>query len=187
MLLVAHAPTTTLEDHGEATRLPGGMTPLGLVSLSDELRPEARAALAAFIKAGVRPVIISGDDPETVAALARQAGLGAGAGGGDLRLVSGLDLATMDEAAFAAAAAAGTVFGRITPQQKERLVGVLRARGAYVAMIGDGVNDVLLCWLVKVSVQRLKSSRCTDTLTSQHNDARMRRGASTALYNCDRG
>jgi len=159
VLLVAHAPTATLEDHGDATRLPGGMTPLGLVSLSDELRPEARDALAAFIKAGVRPVIISGDNPETVAALARQAGLGAD--GGDLGLVSGLDLATMDEAAFAAAAAAGTVFGRITPQQKEHLVRVLRARGAYVAMIGDGVNDVLSLKAANLGIAMQSGSQAT--------------------------
>jgi len=159
VLLVAHAPATTLEDHGDATRLPEGMTPLGLVSLSDELRPEARAALAAFVTAGVRPVIISGDDPETVAALARQAGLGAD--GGDLGLVSGLDLATMDEAAFAAAAAAGTVFGRITPQQKERLVRVLRARGAYVAMIGDGVNDVLSLKAANLGIAMQSGSQAT--------------------------
>ncbi len=159
VLLVAHAPTTTLEDHGDATRLPEGMTPLGLVSLSDELRPEAHAALAAFSAAGVRPVIISGDDPETVAALARQAGLGAD--GGDLGLVSGLDLATMDEAAFAAAAAAGTVFGRITPQQKERLVRVFRARGAYVAMIGDGVNDVLSLKAANLGIAMQSGSQAT--------------------------
>jgi len=159
VLLVAHAPTTTLEDHGDATRLPGGMTPLGLVSLSDELRPEARDALAAFITAGVRPVIISGDNPETVAALARQAGLGAD--GSDLGLVSGLDLATMDEAAFAAAAAAGTVFGRITPQQKEHLVRVFRARGAYVAMIGDGVNDVLSLKAANLGIAMQSGSQAT--------------------------
>src|SRR5205823_11558280 len=80
-------------------------------------------------------------NPETVAALARQAGLGAD--GADLRLVSGLDLEAMDEAEFDAAAASGTVFGRITPHQKERLVHALHAQGRYVAMIGDGVNDVL--------------------------------------------
>ncbi len=139
VLLVAHhANPMLLRDTGDDSRLPTGMTALGLVSLRDELRPEAQATLAAFIAAGVRPKIISGDSPETVAALARQAGLGP-----DIRLVSGLELAQMDAAQFAAAAADGTIFGRITPQQKERLVRSLRQQGHYVAMIGDGVNDVL--------------------------------------------
>ena len=93
LLIVHHPDPTLLEDRGDDSRLPTGMTALGMVSLRDELRPEARATLAAFIAAGVRPKIISGDSPETVAALARQAGLGA-----DIRLVSGLDLAEMDAA-----------------------------------------------------------------------------------------
>jgi cation-transporting ATPase E len=138
LLVVHHPDPALLDDQGDASRLPMGMAPLGLVSLRDELRPEAQATLAAFIAAGVQPKIISGDSPATVAALARQAGLGP-----DIRLISGLDLAQMDEAQFAAAAGAGTIFGRITPQQKEQLVRALRQQGHYVAMIGDGVNDVL--------------------------------------------
>ena len=86
----------------------------------------------------MRPKIISGDNPETVAALARQAGLPA-----DIALVSGLEFAEMDDAQFADAAQTATIFGRITPQQKEKLVDTLRQQGNYVAMIGDGVNDVL--------------------------------------------
>jgi cation-transporting ATPase E len=82
--------------------------------------------------------IISGDNPETVAALAKQAGWQ-----GEIQAVSGLDLAKMDEAAFKQAAITATIFGRITPEQKEKLVQALRDQGAYVAMIGDGVNDVL--------------------------------------------
>jgi len=70
--------------------------------------------------------------------LARQAGFP-----GDLRAVSGPELAQMSEAEFAASAAEATVFGRISPQQKEALVDALRSQGEYVAMMGDGVNDVL--------------------------------------------
>jgi cation-transporting ATPase E len=67
------------------------MIHLGLVGLSDELRPEAGATLAAFRAAGVAPKIFSGDNPETVAALARQAGVGS-----DVVHVSGPELAQMD-------------------------------------------------------------------------------------------
>ncbi len=139
VLLVAHQPSvTTIEDKGDASTLPAGMQPLGFISLSDELRPEARETLSQFAALGVELKIISGDNPETVAALAKQAGLGPG-----ITLVSGTDLAQMSEADFAHAAKNTTIFGRITPQQKERLVDSLRAQGHYVAMIGDGVNDVL--------------------------------------------
>lgn len=139
VVLVAYSPTSlALEDHGDQARLPTGLRPLGLVSLSDELRPEAPQTLQAFIASGVQPKIISGDNPETVAALAAQAGLGLG-----IPLVSGLDLEGMDAAQIVATAEKTTVFGRITPLQKQRLVTALRQRGHYVAMIGDGVNDVL--------------------------------------------
>lgn len=137
VLLVAQHSGTELLDEGDDSKLSEGMTPLGLVSLSDELRPEAREALQNFIASGVNPKIISGDNPETVAALAKQAGLK------DVQLVSGLELEKMTDAQFSEAANTATVFGRITPQQKQKLVQSLRAQGHYVAMIGDGVNDVL--------------------------------------------
>jgi cation-transporting P-type ATPase E len=138
LLLAHHSDSSVLRGDGDDVRLPNGLIALGLVSVSDELRPEARETLAAFREAGVLPKIISGDNPVTVAALARQAGLG-----GDIQVVSGQDLAHMDDAQFQAIADSATVFGRITPQQKERLVRALRQSGHYVAMIGDGVNDVL--------------------------------------------
>jgi cation-transporting ATPase E len=139
VLLVAHHPDPALlEERGDDSRLPDGMVPLGLVGLGDELRAEAPATLAAFTAAGVAPKVISGDNPATVAALVRQAGLGA-----EVRLVSGRELEQMSAAAFAQTAEEATIFGRITPQQKEQLVAALRAQGHYVAMIGDGVNDVL--------------------------------------------
>jgi cation-transporting ATPase E len=157
VLLVAHHPNPSrLKDEGDASRLPEGMTPIGLVSLRDELRPEARETLSAFVRSGVRPKIISGDHPQTVASLARQAGLGP-----DIRLVSGPELETMDEAQFAQAAASSTIFGRITPHQKERLVEALRQRGHYVAMIGDGVNDVLSLKKANLGVAMQSGSQAT--------------------------
>ncbi len=138
VLLVLGSDATTLEDRDDDSVLPEAMTPLGLVTLRDQLRPEAKDALASFIAAGVQPRIISGDDPETVTALARQAGLGP-----ELTLLSGPEIDVMDDAELMSAVERTTIFGRITPHQKERLVDALRSNGHYVAMIGDGVNDVL--------------------------------------------
>ncbi len=138
LVAAGHPDATALSGEGDAAQLPVGMRVLGLVVLRDELRPDAASTLARFIAAGVTPKIISGDDPETVAALARQAGLGS-----EIRFVSGPELEALDDATLASVAEQTTVFGRITPSQKERLVDALRGRGHYVAMIGDGVNDVL--------------------------------------------
>lgn len=114
------------------------LTLLGLVSFGDELRPLLKQTIDGFTQNNIRLKIISGDNPQTVAALARQAGFS-----DDLKYVSGPDLATLSPEAFRQAALESTVFGRITPEQKEQLVTVLREQGHYVAMIGDGVNDVL--------------------------------------------
>ena len=118
--------------------LPDLLVPLGLVCLRDELRPNVEETLAEFKQAGIAIKVISGDNPKTVAALAAQAGLAERPD-----RVSGGELAAMSEADFAQAAAETQVFGRVTPEQKESLAGALRDRGHYVAMIGDGVNDVI--------------------------------------------
>jgi len=119
-------------------RLPTTVVPLGLIALREELRPEATATLRELAAAGVAVKVISGDHPTAVAALATQAGLG-----DDLRAVSGAELDNLTAEQFTQIATEGTIFGRITPQQKARLIAALRSRGHYVAMIGDGVNDVL--------------------------------------------
>jgi cation-transporting ATPase E len=156
VLLVAHHPDPALlHDAGDATKLPAGMTPLGMVTLSDELRPEAKEVLEGFVASGVNPKIISGDSPETVAALARQAGFD------QARLISGVELAAMDDTAFDTAAVTGNIFGRITPEQKEKLVDALRRRGHYVAMIGDGVNDVLSLKKANLGIAMQSGSQAT--------------------------
>lgn len=139
VLLFAFTPTLVpLHDANADPCLPPDLIPLGVISLRDELRPEAQATLAAFTEAGIALKIVSGDHPQTVAALATQAGLGK-----KIICVSGEEMARMDEPQLARAAEETTIFGRVTPQQKARLVQALRSRGHYVAMIGDGVNDVL--------------------------------------------
>ncbi len=138
LLVAVHPDPRGLGGDDDSPTLPDGMRPVGLVVLRDQLRPDAAATLARFAESGVTVKVISGDDPETVTALARQAGLGP-----DIRSISGPALDALDDEQFAAAALETAVFGRITPAQKERLVDALRSRGRYVAMIGDGVNDVL--------------------------------------------
>lgn len=130
--------------------LPDALQPLALLSFSDELRPDARSTLDGFRQAGVEIKIISGDNPTTVLALARQAGMGAH--GEAVEIISGPDLDAMDDEAFNRAAARYTIFGRITPEQKQRLVQTLRDQGRYVAMTGDGVNDVLALKQAKLSI-----------------------------------
>ena len=156
VLLVAASPSVALEDRDDESVLPADMTPLGLVSLEDVLRPEAAEALAAFIKAGVSPRVISGDDPETVTALARQAGLGP-----ELELLSGPQIDAMDDLELSAAVERTTIFGRITPHQKERLVDTFRSNGHYVAMIGDGVNDVLPLKKANLGIAMQSGSQAT--------------------------
>ena len=114
------------------------LTPLAVISLGDELRPQARETITAFEQLGLQLKVIFGDNPHTVATLARQAGLP-----DDTKLVSGPELAEMSQNEFDQTAAEATVFGRIKPEQKDQLVGALLRQGKRVGMIGDGVNDVL--------------------------------------------
>ncbi len=157
VLLFAHRPDVlTLHDAHGSVALPDGLVPLGLLVFSEELRPEAKETVERFRKAGVRLKVISGDDPDTVAALARQASLPDGA-----KHYSGADLEKMSPAMFAQAAEEGVIFGRITPEQKERLVDALQSRGHYVAMIGDGVNDILALKKAKLGIAMQSGSSAT--------------------------
>lgn len=112
---------------------------LGLVALADPLRPEVPAVVAQCHAAGVRVVMITGDHPATAIAIARQAGIATGAAAA--ACLNGPELDRLDAAQLAARLAATSVFCRIAPQQKLRLVRAFQAGGATVAMTGDGVND----------------------------------------------
>ena len=139
VLVFAYAPDPVkLHDAQAQPTLPERLSPLGLVAFSDQLRENVQQTIAEFVTAGVVLKVISGDNPQTVAALARQAGFN-----GELRVLSGVDIDKLADAELDVAVIETTIFGRITPQQKERLVDALRRCGHYVAMMGDGVNDVL--------------------------------------------
>lgn len=141
VLAFARAPEVTTLQSGNDPTLPSDLRPLALLRLVDELRPDARDTLDGFRRAGVVVKIISGDNPQTVAALARQAGLEGD--GRELQLYSGPELDGLDDDEFRHAALQGDIFGRVVPEQKQRLVKTLRESGHYVAMTGDGINDVL--------------------------------------------
>lgn len=112
-----------------------GLTLVGLAGMIDPPRPQAVAAVAACRSAGIRVKMITGDHAATAVAIARSVGLAAE------RVLTGRDLAAMDDAALQAAVAEVDVFARIEPEQKLKLVHALQAQGEVVAMTGDGVND----------------------------------------------
>ena len=112
---------------------------LGLVGLADPVRPEVPAAVAECQAAGIRVVMITGDYPATARAIGVAAGLARDAA--QLRLLSGPELAALDDDALAAQVKAIDVFARILPEQKLRIVLALQRAGEVVAMTGDGVND----------------------------------------------
>ena len=112
------------------------LDPLALVVLEETLRPDAAETIATMREEEVDLKLISGDAAATVTAVAYAVGVPQ-----DARVVEGPDLPE-DEEGLARAAMENTIFCRIKPEQKKALVGALVASGRYVAMIGDGVNDV---------------------------------------------
>lgn len=155
LLFAASEESTALHDADGALHLPA-LVPLGLVALSDELRPQARETIAEFAKLGIQLKIISGDNPQTVAALAKQAGLP-----DNLRTATGPELAHLPPEVFDKVAAETTVFGRIAPEQKEQIVASLISQGHYVAMMGDGVNDALSLKKAKLGIAMESGSNVT--------------------------
>ncbi|MCW3054180.1 MAG: ATPase, P-type (transporting), superfamily, subfamily [Chthonomonadales bacterium] len=157
VLLFASCPDPArLQAGSETPEPPSGLTLLAILGFADELRPEVQETLAQFLAAAVQPKILSGDSPETVAAIARKVGLPR-----DLRSISGLEMAMLNARQFEEAAAETTVFGRVTPEQKERLVETLQKQGGYVAMIGDGVNDILALKKSNVGIALERGSGAT--------------------------
>ena len=112
------------------------MMPLALILLSNKIRPEAPQTFSYFAQQGVRTKVISGDNPLTVSEVARRAGIPNAEKSVDARTLK-------TDAELAKAAEDMTVFGRVTPDQKKKLVAAMKRAGHTVAMTGDGVNDVL--------------------------------------------
>jgi magnesium-transporting ATPase (P-type) len=136
VLAFAEGPRLPVGEAGLAP-LDGALTLLGLVGQIDPPRPEARAAVARCRRAGIRAVMITGDHRATGLAVARALGLAEGGGA----TLDGEELERLPDAALDDAAARTSVFARVAPSQKLRIVEALQRRGQVVAMTGDGVND----------------------------------------------
>lgn len=130
-----------LEDGYAPSDLVRELTFVGLVGMRDPLRDEAKAAIATCRDAGIRTVMITGDQQPTAAEIAQQLGIDVGLDGRPMRTVHGRELANLDRAGWADVAANAAVFARVSPEQKLQIVEALQQQGHVVAMTGDGVND----------------------------------------------
>jgi len=126
--------------------LPQGLHGVAFIVLTERLRSDAPQTIGFFATQGVALKVISGDSPRTVSAVAARAGVPRAGDPVDAR-----DLPE-DPAALGAVLEERSVFGRVTPHQKESMVQALQARGHTVAMTGDGVNDVLALKLADIGV-----------------------------------
>ncbi|BAV43143.1 cation-transporting P-type ATPase [Mycobacterium ulcerans] len=121
--------------------LPGDLAFTGLHAMLDPPRGAARRAVAACHTAGIDVKMITGDHAGTATAIAAQVGLLDDGGPGPGAVLTGPDLAALDAEDYSDAVDQATLFARVSPEQKLRLVQALQARGHVVAMTGDGVND----------------------------------------------
>ncbi|GAA1995712.1 HAD-IC family P-type ATPase [Microbacterium pumilum] len=135
-LVLAHSATALTDAAVDEESLPPGVSPAVVLTFRERVRPDAAQTLTYFREQGVGIRVISGDNPRTVAAIAREVGLD---------VAEGFDARKLPEsdAALGEVLETHTVFGRVTPEQKKRMVVALQANGHTVAMTGDGVNDAL--------------------------------------------
>jgi cation-transporting P-type ATPase E len=133
--VLAFGTTTDSLEGEDPVTTPAGLETLGIVVLAEQLRQDARETVDFFRWQGIELKVISGDAPDTVAAIASDAGIAAP------RPVDGRSLPEKD-AELDRVALETAVVGRISPEGKKRFVEALTRSGRYVAMVGDGVNDV---------------------------------------------
>ncbi|MCC6454560.1 MAG: cation-translocating P-type ATPase [Caldilineaceae bacterium] len=122
---------------GNADALEDNLVLVGMIGMMDPARPEVRDAVQTCKEAGIRVKMITGDHPATAIAIAQELGI---ANEGD-RAIIGLELNKMDDEELSSALEEVSVFARVAPEHKLRIVQALQANGEVVAMTGDGVND----------------------------------------------
>jgi cation-transporting P-type ATPase E len=141
VLVLARAPGPL-----EGESLPADLRAVALILLGERLRPDAAETIAYFTSQGVTVKVISGDSPRTVGAVAARAGVPHADDPVDARRLPD------DPGALGPLLEERSVFGRVTPHQKQAMVKALQARGHTVAMTGDGVNDVLALKLADIGI-----------------------------------
>ena len=153
-LVFAHSAQPLSQEDAEAERLPADLHPVVVLTFRERVRSDAAQTLAYFRQQGVGIRIISGDNPRTVAAIAREVGLDVSEGYDARFLPEGeVELADVLEQHM--------VFGRVSPEQKKRMVSALQSRGHTVAMTGDGVNDALAIKTADIGIAMNSGSPAT--------------------------
>ncbi len=137
VLAVAYKEIDTIPKEPTSDDLENGLTFMGLVGMIDPPRPEAKAAVATCRKAGIKPVMITGDHVVTASAIAKELGI---LEPGDLA-ITGAELDAMTDGELDAQVAQISVYARVSPENKIRIVKAWQRKGQVVSMTGDGVND----------------------------------------------
>jgi Ca2+-transporting ATPase len=140
VLGVAYRPLAEVPASPQAAEVEMGLTFIGLVGMIDPARPEATAAIRTAHAAGLKVIMVTGDYRETAAAIGKSIGL-VGAAHGGSPAISGAEIDSLDDAQLSDALERTTVFARVSPQHKVRIVDALKKKGHVVGMTGDGVND----------------------------------------------
>lgn len=137
MRVIAFAERSFTEIPSADQAADSGLVFMGLVGLVDPPRPEAKEAILTCLSAGIRPLMMTGDHPETARAIAVRIGLSTA----DARVMTGEEVDRLDDEGLSLALESCQVFARMVPLQKNRIVQRLKAQGECVAMTGDGAND----------------------------------------------
>lgn len=137
VLVFAERKLNELPAGGDMIEIERELTFIGFAGLMDPPRPEALRAVELCRRAGITPIMITGDHPATAGAIGRKLGIN----GETDRVVTGAELEAMSDTDFESRIGAIRIYARVDPSQKLRIVETLQRKGAFVAMTGDGVND----------------------------------------------
>ncbi len=137
VLAIAYKEIDALPENATSETLEDGLTFMGLVGMIDPPRPEAKAAVAICRKAGIKPIMITGDHIVTASAIARELGILLE---GDLA-ITGTQLDNMTDSELDSKVENISVYARVSPENKIRIVKAWQRKGQVVSMTGDGVND----------------------------------------------